>query len=83
MCTLYPKQGYFIALIAVGSKEVVEADSLIPFCDEYTQNLYSQTKFGTVGKSLPVEVTNESILCDVKNLIALRAGSRKIIRSEQ
>mgnify|MGYP005779037109 CR=1 FL=1 len=83
LCTLYPKQGYFIALIAVGSKEVVEADSLIPFCDEYTQNLYSQTKFGTVGKSLPVEVTNESILCDVKNLIALRAGSRKIIRSEQ
>jgi len=77
LCTLYPKQGYFIALIAVGAKEITEAEFLIPLCDEYTQNLYSQTEFGTVGKSLPVAVTNENILCDVKNLIALRAGSRK------
>ena len=64
-------------LIAVGAKEITEAEFLIPLCDEYTQNLYSQTEFGTVGKSLPVAVTNENILCDVKNLIALRAGSRK------
>jgi len=77
LCTLYPKHGYFIALIAVGAKEIVEADLLIPLCDEYTQNLYSQTEFGTVGKSLALEVTSENILRDVKNLIALRDGSRK------
>lgn len=77
LCTLYPKQGYFIALIAVGAKETVEADLLIPFCDEYTQNVYRKTKFGATGKSLPIEVTTENILCDVKKLIALRAGSRK------
>lgn len=78
LCTLYPKQGYFIALITVGSKEITEADFLIPFYDEYTQDLYRRTAFGTVGKALPIEVTNESILYDVKGLIALRVGSRKI-----
>lgn len=78
LCTLYPKQGYFIALITVGAKEIAEIDLLIPLCDEYTQDLYSRTEFGTAGKSLAVEVRNENILRDVKNLIALRNGSRKI-----
>jgi AraC-like DNA-binding protein len=71
LCTLYPKQGYFIALITVGKKEIVEADLLIPLCDEYTQNLYYKTDFGSVGKSLPIEVKNASILYDVKELIAI------------
>ena len=80
LCTLYPKQGYFIALIAVGAKESAAADLLISSCDEYTQNLYSQTKAEASGKfpslSLAVEVTNESILSDVKDLVALRVDSR-------
>lgn len=74
LCTLYPKQGYFCALIAVGAKEAAAADLLIPLCDAYTQDLYSRTESGAAGKSLPVEVTDENILRDVKNLIALRAA---------
>lgn len=77
LCTLYPKQGYFIALIAVGAKEITEADLLLPLCDAYTQNVYRQAAFGsTGGKSLAMEVTSEKIARDVKNLIALRAASR-------
>lgn len=72
LCTLYPMQGYFIALIVVGKKEVAEADFLIPLCNEYTQELYYQTQFGTGGKWLMMNVTSEDILNDVKNLIALR-----------
>lgn len=76
LCTLYPKQGYFVALLAVGAKESAEADLLIPLCDAYTQALYRQTKAGVAGKSLPVDVTSESILRDVKDFIALWAGVR-------
>ena len=72
LCTLYPKQGYFMALIPVSTKEMAKADLLIPLCDNYTQNLYNTTKTGAVGKSLAVEVTSENILRDVKSLIALR-----------
>lgn len=75
LCTLYPKQDYFIALIPVSAREMVEAELLIPLCEEYTQELYRQTKFGAHGKSLPVAVTTEDILYDVKALIALRSGS--------
>ncbi|MCL2722053.1 MAG: DUF3788 domain-containing protein [Treponema sp.] len=75
LCTLYPKQGYFIALIAVSVKEFDKADVIIPLCNKYTQELYQQTKLGTTGKSLAMEVTNKKILHDVKNLIALRVDS--------
>jgi AraC family transcriptional regulator len=40
--------------------------------DKYTRNVYQKTKSGKNGKSLAIEVRSESILNDVKNLIALR-----------
>jgi len=49
LCTLYPKQGYFVALI--------------------------QTKIGDNSKPVALEVTSESILGDVKGLVALRNPS--------
>lgn len=76
LCTLYPKPGSFIALVNVGEKESAEADLLIPLCDDYTQDLYRQTKSGASGKSLAINVTNENILRDVKEWIALRIGTR-------
>ncbi len=79
LCSLYPKQSYFAALIAVGEKEKAEAEQLMPHCDAYTRELYAKTKPGAAGKSLGVEVTSESILRDVKALIAIRAGTKKII----
>ncbi len=78
LCSLYPKQGYFAALIAVGEKEKAEAELMMPHCDAYTRELYASTKAGAAGKSLGVEVTSESILRDVKALIAIRAGKKKI-----
>ena len=72
LCTLYPKQGYFLALVPIGAKEIPEADVLIQTCGEYMQDLYNSTQAGTFGKSLAVEVTDETILNDMKELIALR-----------
>jgi len=79
LCTLYPKQGYFVALVPVGAKEAAETELLIPICDKYTQDLYSQTKSGTNGKSLALNVTSKNILRDVKELVALRVYSHKNI----
>lgn len=77
LCTLYPKRGFFVVLIAIGAREAAEADFLIPFCDEYTQALYHHTKSGAMGKSLAIEVTSENVLDDVMSLVALRAIPRK------
>jgi AraC family transcriptional regulator len=72
LCSLYPKKGYFVALIAVSAKDKAKADQLILHCDAYTQQLYEEREFGRLGKSLPLEVARKSILRDVENLITLR-----------
>lgn len=73
LCTLYPKKGYFVALIPVSVKDKAKADQMILRCGTYTQRLYAERKFGRLSKSLPLEVTSKAILLDVKNLIELRA----------
>ena len=72
LCTLYPKEGYFLALIPVSAKDLDEAEILVKLCDKYTQDLFHETKSGSTGKSLAVEVKNKKILRDVKSLVALR-----------
>jgi len=76
LCTLYPKQGYFLSLVPIGLREMNEAELLMSLCTEYTQNLFKQTASGHNGKSLAFDVKNESILNDMKNLIDLRVTSR-------
>lgn len=78
LCTLYPKEGFFVTLIPVGPKEAAEADLKISLCSEYAQHVYRQAKPGFNGKSLALEVTDETILNDVKQLVALRMPSRSI-----
>ena len=75
LCTLYPKQGYFLSLVPIELREMNEAELLMPQCSEYTQSLFRQTVTGHNGKSLAFHVKNENILHDVKTMIALRAAS--------
>ena len=78
LCTLYPKRGYFLSLITIAEKDAAEADLIIPSCTDYVQELYRRTGFGkNYGKMLGIEVTSEDILRDMKEFMALRAGSRK------
>lgn len=73
LCTLYPMQGYFIALVVVGKKEMAEAELLMPLCSEYTQQVFQQTEDGFQGKWLMLDVKDAAVLQDVKNLVSLRA----------
>lgn len=72
LCTLYPMDGYFIALVVIGAKEEAEAELQMPMCSEYTQKLYEQTAFSAGGRWLMMNVTDEKILKDAKNLIKIR-----------
>jgi AraC family transcriptional regulator len=80
LCTLYPKSGHFLMLIAIGEKETDEAEVLIPLCGEYVQDLWNKTKPSHFGKMLGLEITNEEILRDAKELIALRVVRKKKIK---
>jgi AraC family transcriptional regulator len=74
LCTIYPKQGYFMALIPVSAKDFDEANLIVTRCSKYMQDLYHKSKAGKTGKSLAVEVKSKSILRDVKYFVALRSA---------
>ncbi len=72
LCTLYPMQGYFIALVVVGSHELTEAEFLIPQCSDYVQTVFKNTKTGSRQKWLMLDVRDREIMDDVFSLINLR-----------
>lgn len=72
LCTLYPMQGYFIALVVVGSHELTEAEFLMPQCSDYVQTVFKNTKTGSGQKWLMLDVRDREIMDDVFSLINLR-----------
>lgn len=76
LCTLYPMPGYFIALVAIGKKELPEADLILPSFSDYTQGLYNRTPFSVGAKWLMIHVTDKCILNDVFELIKIRKAIR-------
>lgn len=79
LCTLYPQEGSFLALIVIGQREASEAELLLPFLTEYVQHVYTQTKTGMGQKWLMIEVSNTAVLEDVKQLIALRRSTKETV----
>lgn len=77
LCTIYPMEGYFIALIVIGAKEQIEAEETIPTCTKYIQDLFSKTQFSCGGRWLMVEVKEEAVLKDVFRLIQIRVKPKK------
>ena len=72
LCTRYPMQGYFIALVVVGSREFTEAEFLMPQCSDYVQTVFKNTKTGNGQKWLMLDVRDREIMDDVFRLINLR-----------
>ncbi len=77
LCTLYPMDGYFIALVVIGPKEEAEAELVMPLCAAYTQALFANTPFSAGGRWLMISVTGEAVLTDVKRLIQIRRKLKK------
>ena len=76
LCTVYPKQGYFLLLLQIGLRDINESELLMPLCTEYTQTLFNQAPSGHIGKFLAFDVKSENTLNDVKNLVTIRAKRR-------
>lgn len=77
LCTLYPMEGVFIVLVVIGEKERNEMEFMLPACTKYLQQLYQDTKTGMGQKWLMIQVSNEAILNDVRQCIAIRRGAGK------
>lgn len=77
LCTLYPMEGFFIALVVVGTKEQMEAELAAPTFTEHVQELL-KSSCGLAGAQwLMINVTDSAILEDVKTLIQIRRKIKK------
>ncbi len=78
LCTLYPMQNYFIALVVVGAKEEDEVELAMEagIFSEYVKELYQKTAFSAMGRWLMIEARNIEVLKDIKELIEIRVKSR-------
>lgn len=72
LCVLYPMDGYFIALVVIGNKEMTEAEAYLPQASSEIKTLFAKTLFAAGGRWLMIPVTSEAVLEDVKNLIQIR-----------
>lgn len=77
LCTLYPMDGFFIALVVIGSKEAMETELLLPTLTDYVQKLYKISEGTSGSKWLMINVTSTDILEDVKALIQIRRKIKK------
>ena len=72
LCTLYPMEGYYRALIVIGEREQIRMETNLPNFTPYVQELYQQTKSSMGQKWLMLDVTNQSVLKDLKDCINFR-----------
>lgn len=78
LCTLYPKEGFFTALVVIGKSEKEEVEELLPDLTMDLQQLYNETKEGMGQRWLMIDLEDEDIRYeDVKRIIDIRS-KRKI-----
>lgn len=72
LCTLYPQEGSFKALVIVNESNRVEADLFINTCCDYIKQIYSEIDFFNSSKWLMIQIDNISVLNDTLELIKFR-----------
>ena len=65
-------EGYFAALVVIGSHELAEAELLMPLCSDYVQTVFNSAKNGNGQKWLMLDVWDEETAENVFSLINLR-----------
>ncbi|NMS89642.1 DUF3788 domain-containing protein [Clostridioides difficile] len=73
LCTLYPQEGSFKALVIVNERDRVEVDLFINTCCEYIKQIYSEIDFFNGSKWLMIQIDNMHVLNDTLELIKFRA----------
>ncbi len=80
LCTLYPMDGYFIALVVVGPKEEEEVKIGMDagLFTTYVKELYDKTTYSGMGRWLMIEVKDNSVQNDIKHLLGIRVRQKII-----
>lgn len=74
LCTLYPMERAFDALIVIGERERMQTQAELPLFSPGFQALYRETEANMGQKWLLLHITDETALADVKRCMAIRRG---------
>ena len=75
LCTVYPRESYFTAMVVVGQKEKGPAEAALPSCTAALQELYARTREGNGQRWLMVELEDrDDLYRDVFRLMDIRTG---------
>lgn len=75
LCTIYPRENYFTAMLVVGRKEKEPFEAILPECSTEMQEIYRQTKEGNGQRWLMLDLQDKGGLYrDALRLAALRAA---------
>lgn len=74
LCTLYPKENYFVVMIVIGKNEKESFEEILPSLSVDIQQIYSETQEGNGQKWLMIELEdNNKRYDDVKRIIDIRS----------
>lgn len=62
LCTIYPREGYFTAMVVIGPKEKERVEALLPDCSSALQELYWQTREGNGQRWLMIDLEDDDEL---------------------
>ena len=74
LCTLYPMDGSFIALVVIGSKEEDEVKMGMDagLFTSYVKELFEKTPYSAMGRWLMIHVRDSHIEDDIKRLMRIK-----------
>ena len=72
VCALYPRQGFFTAMVVLGPKLVPLAQGLIEQCSPATRERFAQAGGMNGSVWLVLDITEDAVLEDVKRLSELK-----------
>lgn len=79
LCTLYPMEGYFIALVVVGPKEEdeVRLGMEAGLFTSYVKELYEKSAYSSMGRWLMIVVKDNAVINDIRYLISIRIKPKR------
>ena len=75
LCTVYPRESYFTAMVVVGQKEKGAVEAALPSCAAALQELYARTREGNGQRWLMIDLEDrDGLYRDVFRLMDIRTG---------
>lgn len=77
LCTIYPKEGFFIILLVIGQKEKARTEKILPKCSMGIRNAYNSTRECNNQRWLMIPVEDDDgIFDDILKIIEIRKSSK-------